>query len=246
MSDLQNQFYTSISKHYSEIFPFNPGQLNFIKDKLGDLNDKNLLDIGCATGELARALSAGGATVTGIDLNDDLLKQAKAKHRKENLSFQHGNMLELKTDFEKAQFDAVVCFGNTLVHLQSTSAISEMLRAVRTVLKPKGQFLLQILNYDYILEDRVETLPLIETENLRFVRKYKFEEGSKHVQFQTELEIIADHTRVSNITPLLALKSSELIELLEDEGFQNIKLYSNFKQEKFGGTHIPLVLSCYL
>ena len=53
MHDSQNIFYTSISKYYSEIFPFNPMQLKFVKNKLGELQGKHILDIGCATGELA-------------------------------------------------------------------------------------------------------------------------------------------------------------------------------------------------
>ena len=69
MKDSQNEFYTSISKYYSEIFPYQPVQLQFVKSRVGDLHGKNILDIGCATGELAFQLANAGATVTGIDLN---------------------------------------------------------------------------------------------------------------------------------------------------------------------------------
>jgi glycine/sarcosine N-methyltransferase len=43
---------------------------------------------------------------------------------------------------------------------------------------------------------------------------------------------------------LFGLKSAELIELLKEAGFTEIELYSNFKQEPFGGKHLPLVVSC--
>lgn len=242
MKDEQNIFYTSISKYYSEIFPYRPMQLKFVANKLGDLKDKEILDIGCATGELAFNIANEGASVIGIDLNEDLLRQAINYKKHANLKFQVGNMLDLKNDFRENQFDSVLCFGNTLVHLQTTALIEKMLNGVKSVLKPGGQFLMQILNYDYILNEKVEELPLIETENIRFVRNYKFNVNSYLIRFQTELYLKKEELSVSNETSLFAIKSSQLIDMLEESGFQNIELYSDFKQSAFGGNHIPLVL----
>ena len=244
MHDSQNTFYTSISKYYSEIFPFNPMQLKFVQNKLGELHGKQILDIGCATGELAFQLAAGGAEVTGIDLNEDLLEQAIGNKKHEKLTLQQGNMLELAQDFSPQHFDAVLCFGNTLVHLNSEELVLQMLEGAKTVLKPGGQLLIQQLNYDYICSESVEALPVIDTENIRFVRRYNFADDSELVGFQTDLEIKAINRIVSNETPLLALKSKTLKTLLKKAGFQNIQFYANFKQDANGGKHLPLVLSC--
>lgn len=241
MNEQQNQFYSSVSKYYSEIFPFQPMQLLFVKNRVVELNGKQILDIGCATGELAFNLAKENANVTGIDLNEDLLVQAKSKKIHSNLCFQIGNMLELETDFQPAQFDAVLCFGNTLVHLQTPELIKQMLKGVFSVLKPGGQFLLQILNYDYILGEHVTELPEIDTENIRFIRKYQFEENNPILRFQTDLVLKNEGKTIANETPLLALKSQELTELLKEAGFSNIELFSNFRQEPFGGKHLPLV-----
>lgn len=268
MKDKQNQFYTSISKYYSEIFPYQPAQLQFVKSGVGDLKGKKILDIGCATGELAFQLANAGAKVTGIDLNKDLLEQAIGcsgfpargsggrsaglfehesepdKYRVTSPKFQSGNMLELETDFQHGQFDAVLCFGNTLVHLPSVELILQMLKGVFAVLKPGGHFLLQILNYDYILSETITTLPPIETENIQFIRKYTFEENNPLICFQTELVLRKENKSVLNETPLFALQSAKLIGLLQNAGFKEIELFSNFKSEPFGGKHLPLVVSC--
>lgn len=244
MADAQNIFYSSISKFYSEIFPFNHMQLAFIKEKLGSVNGKAILDIGCATGELAFQLANAGAKVTAIDLNEDLLQQAREKKVHNGLVFRNGNMLALKQDFEAQQFDVVQCFGNTLVHLSSKELVGQMLEGANAVLKPGGQLLLQILNYDYIVGEFVSTLPLIETENIRFIRRYKFGEDSGLIAFQTDLEIKSENKILSNETLLLGLKSEELKSLLRRAGFKNIRFYASFKQEAFGGKHIPLVVSC--
>ncbi|HRX12973.1 MAG TPA: class I SAM-dependent methyltransferase [Draconibacterium sp.] len=255
MNDKQNQFYSSISKYYSEIFPYQPMQLQFVKNRVGDLNGKNILDIGCATGELAFQLAGEGAKVIGIDLNEDLLSQANnhndfriadSKKREPEFAspvFQVGNMLELVTDFQEKQFDNILCFGNTLVHLPSLMLMRQMFEGVFKVLKPGGYFLLQILNYDFILGEPVTELPVIDSENIRFVRKYIIDEKSPLIRFQTQLEIKKEERTVNNETLLFALKSADLVELLKETGFKEIELFSNFKQEPFGGKHLPLVIS---
>lgn len=258
MKDKQNEFYSSISKYYAEIFPFQPVQLQFVKSRAGELAGKQVLDIGCATGELAFQLAKTGAIVTGIDLNEDLLEQAKgcsdfqiavdfnrgSETATPNPKFQKGNMLELKAGFQSGQFDAVLCFGNTLVHLQSSALVQQMLDGVFTVLKPGGHFLLQILNYDYILSESVTELPVIDNENIRFTRKYNFSESRSLIQFQTGLLIKSENKNIENETTLLALRSQQLTEMLQNAGFSEIGLFSNFKQEPFGGKHLPLVVSC--
>jgi glycine/sarcosine N-methyltransferase len=217
-------------------------QLKFVESKLGELSGKEILDIGCATGELAFNLANKGAKVTGIDLNEELLNQAKSNRMQAGLQFQVGDMLELETDFQQNQFDSVLCFGNTLVHLQSVDLIEKMLNGVKSVLKPGGQFLMQVLNYDYILNEKVSELPLIETENIRFIRNYKFNVNSALIRFQTDLYLKKEDQTVSNETSLFAIKSVELLDILGKCGFENVEFYADFKQSPFGGEHIPLVL----
>lgn len=244
MKDTQNEFYSSISTYYSEIFPYKPAQLQFVKKQLGQIEGAKILDIGCATGELSYHLAEQGAEVTGIDLNPDLIAQAKKSKKHPGLHFQEGDMLKLTTDFPPESFDAVLCFGNTLVHLLSVERIREMLEGVHQVLKPDDKFLLQILNYDYILEKKLTELPLIETETTRFIRKYIIDEDAPVIKFQTELVLKKEGKSVRNVTPLLALRSEELKKLLSQSGFRNIELFANFKEEPFGGDHLPLVVRC--
>lgn len=242
MSNSQNEFYSSISNYYSEIFPYKPAQLEFVQNQVGQLKGAKILDIGCATGELSSRLAEQGAEVTGIDLNPDLITQAKNSKKHSGLLFQIGDMLKLTDDFPPNSFDAVLCFGNTLVHLLSAENILKMAQGVYQILKPEGKFLLQILNYDYILDKQVTKLPLIETENIRFVRNYNFEESSPVITFQTELVLKKENRSVKNETPLLALRHEKLKRLLGQAGFKNTDFFASFKKESFGGEHLPLVV----
>jgi len=242
--DHHNKFYTSISKHYSEIFPYNPAQLGFVEKKLLQLQDKRILDVGCATGQLAFELAEAGADVVGIDLNDQLLEIALEGIPQPNLSFKTINMLHLSEHFQNDTFEAVLCFGNTLVHLQELHEMKHFFFEVSKVLNDGGYFLLQILNYDHILEDQINKLPLIENDMFRFERRYGFVTKSRLINFDTDLYLKSEDETISNQTQLFALKSRELEHLLEQEGFTDIQLFANFNGDPFGGKHLPLVLSC--
>jgi len=242
--DHQNKFYTSISRYYTEIFPFNPAQFIFIEKQLQELKNKKILDVGCATGELAFALAETGANITGIDLNDHLLQVAQEGIPQPNLRFMAMDMLHLSDNFQNDHFDTVLCFGNTLVHLKELKEMKQFFFEVSKVLKKGGHFLLQILNYDHILDEKITELPLIENEILRFERRYRFEPESRLLHFHTDLHLKTENEVISNQTQLFALKSRELEYLLLQEGFKEIQLYANFNGDPIGGKHLSLVISC--
>lgn len=98
-----------------------------------------VLEIGCGTGELAAMLIARGATVTGFDLNPEMIEVAREKIEEEGLGnrFTLGEMGVAGMDlFPSSCFDAVV----------STLSFSELssderrftLRHAERVLKPGG------------------------------------------------------------------------------------------------------------
>ena len=55
------------------------GLLQPLLELLGDLPGRRVLDAGCGEGYLARALTTGGAEVTGIDLSTRLIELARAR-----------------------------------------------------------------------------------------------------------------------------------------------------------------------
>lgn len=51
-------FYESIAPWYDHIFPFTPGQKQFIGQELENMATKHILDVGCGTGNLVLSLAA--------------------------------------------------------------------------------------------------------------------------------------------------------------------------------------------
>ena len=238
-------FYTSVNQHYDLIFPFNKAQVSFIQDYLPDAS-KCILDVGCATGSLALELAKNGYCVHAFDLNKHMLDQAKAKMERfqHKVHFRDGNMLELFEMYQPEQFGGVVCFGNTLVHLNNENEVRHFLQQAYTVLKPNGVLLLQLLNYDYILQQQISTLPLIENEEISFVRRYKHQSNSE-IRFHTVLNMKKEGRTVENEISLYPITFELLNSLLHEVGFSNLEWFGSFQLETLQATSLPLIVVAY-
>ncbi|MCF8362801.1 MAG: class I SAM-dependent methyltransferase [Prolixibacteraceae bacterium] len=234
-------FYKSVHKYYDEMFPLNKQQVTFVKDELP--RGLHLLDIGCGTGSLSHALSIEGYNVDAIDLDESMIEESRKKSNAENPKFRTANMLEISSDFNFEQFDGVICFGNTLVHLTENALIEHFLNSAFSILKPGGKFMLQILNYESILKKRLKNLPLIENNNIRFERLYEYPESGL-INFKTNLTIKQIGEVIHNEVLLNPVGKTEIENMLNETGFSNIQLFGNFKRDKLSDESLPLVMCC--
>jgi len=238
----QDRFYGSIAKYYAEIFPLKSEQISFIESESGDLKGRNFLDIGCGSGELAFGLAHKGAFVTAIDLNDALLAEAKNNRSHEKITYRKANMLHIARLFGRSKFDGVICFGNTLVHLMNPMQMRDFFSGVLTVLKPDAAFFLQLLNYDFIFREKIDSLPIIENEKVRFERKYRFASGTREIRFTTKLLLKFSGEVIENETDLLGIGTNDLQQLMDIAGLKNIRLFADFQKSPYTGMHTPLVI----
>lgn len=238
-------FYTSIAPYYQHIFPFNPTQIEFLRQVL-PYNGARVLDVGCATGDLAFALTHFGFPTWAIDFDPSMVQMAQ-NTKQEDAMFPVFEQLDMRTIAEKypeAYFDTVICFGNTLVHLLSDDNILRFFKAVRQVLAPEGKFTFQILNYDNILKNKISELSLIDNEHVRFERKYVFPENSGLISFRTRLLVKESALEINNEVDLYPIGQRKIELLLAEAGFGDIEVFGSFKREELSGKSIPLVASC--
>jgi len=154
-------FYDSIASIYDLI----------IKDKwdiIGGNNDKywlikylekheisTILDCGCGTGVDAVSLSKAGYSCVGCDISKQMLRRANDNANKydakNNCAFVNCDITKLSRHFRTAQFDAVTCMGNVLMHLSGGDQIIKALSEMNFVLKPGGRcFIALDDNYDWV------------------------------------------------------------------------------------------------
>jgi SAM-dependent methyltransferase len=104
---------------------------------LGDLRDRDVLEIGCGGAQCGIAMAKQGARVTGLDLSDEQLAWARALAERERVSLRlvQGSMEDLSA-FEDASQD-VVFSACAIGYVPDWGAVC---REVRRVLRPGGTF----------------------------------------------------------------------------------------------------------
>jgi len=237
-------FYQSISEYYDHIFPLNNLQAGFVTSSFEAHSELNILDIGCGTGSLSIALASCFKEVIGIDPDTDMLSIAenKADNNFTNLSFEALGMLDISEHFQENTFDGILCFGNTLVHLESKKEIQEFLDQSMHILKPGGKLMIQIINYDRIFEEGITGLPTIENEFVKFTRKYAYHPEENLLDFETILTIKSEKREIRNMIRLYPIRQAELLQLIRQSGFSGIRMWGNFKREALVRGSIPLVV----
>ncbi len=239
------EFYSRIANAYDELFPLNENQLNFVQAALGgSLSQKLVLDMGCGTGSLSIAMARRSAKVRGFDFDKEMIAKAEEKRPQAlDLQFRQGDMLKIADDYSKLQFDAILCFGNTLVHLPDEADVLSVFWNVSKRLKPGGKFMFQIVNYDRVLKDKLDHLPTIETNNYKFVRNYIHRLDGK-IDFNTILSAGLETVTESSVV-LLPLLHSWMNGPLNDL-FSEVNCYGAFNRSEFNASSFHLVVEATL
>lgn len=143
---------TDYNKESSGYDAFNESRsalINYtVEQLLKKYNVHTILDLACGTGSQVFWLTRAGFEVTGIDINNKMLKIAKQKAAQEKMSIQF-----LKGDMRTAhigQFDAAITIFNSIGHLTKADFEAALHNIYRN-LKIGGLYIFDIANLDYYL-----------------------------------------------------------------------------------------------
>jgi ubiquinone/menaquinone biosynthesis C-methylase UbiE len=132
--------YDTVAKEYAEAFsgehekkPQDREILRRFSQEVGDR--RPVWDFGCGPGHTAQYLKNLGIEISGLDLSEKILEQARLIHPE--IDFRKGNILEL--EFENDSIAGVVAFY-AIVHFTEEQA-GTAFREVFRVLQPGGIFL---------------------------------------------------------------------------------------------------------
>ena len=106
----------------------------------GEIRPGRALDIGCGRGENAIMLAINGCDVTGIDLAENAISDAKLKaiERHVNVNFVVGNVLHMDRLFREEEFDVVIDSG--LFHVMKDEERPVFVQQVHKVLRKGGKY----------------------------------------------------------------------------------------------------------
>lgn len=126
-----------------------------VLDLCGNIKGKDVLDLGCGEGYMARQLIDGEPTsIKGVDLSPEMISRAKVQNIHSNVSFQTGNVTSIP--FEDNSFDLVICVF--VYNYVTTKEMLESFKEVKRVLKSPGKFIFSVPHPFFpFLQNKAET-----------------------------------------------------------------------------------------
>jgi len=133
-------------------------------------SNKRVLDVGCASGYLARCLREQGCRVSGVEVDPEAA--AEAAPVLDEVVVGDLEQLDLPAEFAGKTFDVIV-FGDVLEHLRDPLPV---LRSVRDLLSPGGAVVISVPNIAHadvrlaLLQGKFSYRPvgLLDTTHVRF------------------------------------------------------------------------------
>ena len=128
---------------FKPLHQINPLRRNFITSHVGDLLNKDTIDVGCGGGILAESLAKLGANVSGIDMGEEPLNVAKLHALESGVTVNYEKITaEQKAESNHESFDVVTCM-EMLEHVPDPSSI---VKACSDMVKPGGHVFFSTLN----------------------------------------------------------------------------------------------------
>ena len=210
----------------------------FLEKAFGSLPSRRILDLGCGTGEHARFLAEKGFEVVGVDVSDTMLERAREGVVPAGVQFLQGDLAHVET-VVTGKFGGAICLGNTLVHITSAPVLADLLRGIRKVLLPGAPLIVQILNYERLVQTGQRCLPMtfIEDEDGEaiFLRVMTHKpDGSviftpAMLRYRPDAEPALEVMTAHNV-PLHGWRSVELDGALQAAGFTTRQLYGTMAE----------------
>jgi len=136
-TDHNRRAWDEVHRRRSEAMRGELGLPEHVKRSLGELKDKRVLHLQCATGEATIELAELGAVVTGVDISDEALDVAR--ERESSVLWVHADVQDLPAELRRARFDLVYAAEGVLPWLQDLDAWAG---GIEAALKSGGDLLL--------------------------------------------------------------------------------------------------------
>lgn len=205
--------YESLAGYYSELFPLSDKARNFLAPMIEQCRAATLpwLDVGAGTGNLLAFLDESGLEVFALEPDAEFAAEAVRRLRVPSERIVPGLLQDLGRHFQSTTFGAVTCLGNVLAHAESREQVREFFRAAADVLTPGGELVVQVVNFDRVLDRQAWEFPVLERvaadgTPLEFERTY--EPIGDRLLFRTALR--ADRVEIRNEAILLPVRRADL------------------------------------
>jgi len=187
-----------------------------------------VLDLCCGMGRHSLALADAGFRVTGIDLSDVLLREARQMDTENRVEWVHADMRNLPLE---GGFDAVVNLFTSFGYFREDGEQLKVLRVIRHMLKPGGSYIIDFMNTAYVTRHLVPHSKR-ETEGQRIEEFRQIKDGFVQKEIHITDSGSSDKPRIHKERVKLYTRE-QLSELLQEAGLVVDQVHGGYDEEEY-------------
>lgn len=190
-----------------------------------DESANTLVDFGCGIGRHSQALSARGFQVVGVDLSEDMLKQARL--RCDSVEFVQGDFRTVRLG---RLFDAAIVMWTTFNYLSTDLDLEQFFETAELHLKPGGVLLIDVKNYSGLEAQKYERRSGDDNFDVKVVINKEIRNGLNIATYEYSVGDKAGHSVDHHVDQEVAkVYSEEAIIEAARARFQWVTSYSDYE-----------------
>jgi SAM-dependent methyltransferase len=214
-------------------------EAQFLVDQLNCEPGAHVLDVPCGNGRLSFELAKQGFRVTGVDISEEFIEEARGIASSLTNSSANGTDKIAPVDFilgdmrnldQKAVYDGAYCFGNSFAFLGHVET-ENFLQALARTLKPNARFIIHTgMAAESVIPD-FEEQSCHEVGDLSITIKERYNAAESCID--SEYIFHRDGATESRLAREWIYTVGEMGRMLERAGFSIVDLYGSLKCEPY-------------
>lgn len=218
-----------VASHYDLLMSHVPydmwvGYYELLLTQVGDL-PTTLLDVCCGTGLVAELLAQQDYKVTGFDISEEMIREAKQKEEREQLGIDYFVADAAEVDLGR-RFEGAYSFFDSLNYITEPSRLKLAIHRVAKHLEPGGSFVFDV-NTAYAFEkqmfDQDETGP---NAPIKYKWVGNYDPATRLIEVNMNFE--RNGVAFKETHRQRAYPTEELMEYLDEGGFRAIRVYDSY------------------
>lgn len=192
---------------------------------------KDILELGCGSGNITIELLEKGYDIVGVDFSDEMLEIAKEKtiDYKDRIFFLNQDIRDI--DIDIYEIDTVIAANDTFNYITDEDELKYIFKYIYDRLKKGGAFVFDISSYYKISTILANNTFGETTENMAYIWENFYDEQEEEIQMDINIFVKEgeNYLRFEEFHTQKAHKTEKIKELLENSGYENILVYGDFE-----------------
>ena len=226
--------YKPLAARYDRMSSDNPDRAEFFSKLFVKHNVGSILDCACGTGRDLLLFSKLGLDITGSDLSESMLEQARNKISESGLNIPviHADFRQLETCFDR-QFDSIVCLNNSINEMHDDDEAVRVLVSMKSLLNNTGILVIDQGQTDFSMVNPPKYAPIINDRDLTrvFVMEYESKIMTVHILDFIHTETETDFVKSTHEIKIRLIY--DWTDIISRAGFTKFNFYGGWDFEQY-------------